>query len=317
MTSFIISTLEQGFIFAIVALGVYITYKILDFPDLSVDATFPLGASITALCLTNGINPLIACILAFLAGMIAGSITGFLHVKLKITNLLSGILVMIGLYSINLRIMGKSSIPLFNVKTVFNINLDKVIIIGIIAALVKILLDLFLKTKLGFLLKAVGDNEQLVTSLGVNKNRIKVIGLMVSNGLVALAGSIMAQSQGFSDVGMGAGTVVIGLAAVILGESVLKKVKFIKGTTMALTGAILYKFAISLALRAGLQPNDLKLVTALIVVVILSTNNLESKQFIKKIHCLLEKLFNRKPKKAVSNKGGDRIASNTKSTQSI
>ncbi|GAA0180610.1 ABC transporter permease [Clostridium sediminicola] len=305
MTSFLISTFEQGFIFAIVALGVYITYKILDFPDLSVDATFPLGASVTALCLTNGLNPFVACVLAFVAGMLAGSITGFLHVKLKITNLLSGILVMIGFYSINLRIMGKSNIPLFNAKTMFSFNIETVVIVGIFAVLVKILLDLFLKTKLGFLLKAVGDNEQLITSLGVNKNTIKVVGLMISNGLVALAGSIMAQYQGFSDVGMGAGTVVIGLAAVILGESIFKNIGFIKGTTMALFGAVLYKLAIGLALRFGLSPTDLKLVTALIVIVILSTNNFEGK------------LTSKKQKEAIRTKGGEKLASNTKSVQSI
>lgn len=305
MASFLISTFEQGFIFAIVALGVYITYKILDFPDLSVDATFPLGASVTALCLTNGINPYVSCVLAFVSGMVAGSITGFLHVKLKITNLLSGILVMIGFYSINLRIMGKSNIPLFNVKTMFSLNMGTVAIVGIFAVSVKILLDLFLKTKLGFLLKAVGDNEQLITSLGVNKNIIKVVGLMLSNGLVALAGSIMAQYQGFSDVGMGAGTVVIGLAAVILGESIFKNINFVKGTTMALLGAVLYKLAIGLALRLGLSPTDLKLVTALIVIVILSTNNLEGK------------FFNKKQKKVLKTKGGDNLASSTKSIQSI
>lgn len=305
MTSFLISTLEQGFIFAIVALGVYITYKILDFPDLSVDATFPLGASVTALCLTNGINPFIACILAFVSGMLAGSITGFLHVKLKITNLLSGILVMIGFYSINLRIMGKSNTPLFNTKTIFNFNMETIVIVGVFAIFIKILLDLFLKTKLGFLLKAVGDNEQLITSLGVNKNIIKVVGLMISNGLVALAGSIMAQSQGFSDVGMGAGTVVIGLASVILGESIFKNINFVKGTTMALLGAILYKLAIALALRLGLDPNDLKLVTALIIIIILSTNNLEGK------------LFHKKQKRISIIEGGDKLASSTKSVQGI
>jgi putative ABC transport system permease protein len=305
MIPFLISTLEQGFIFAIVGIGVYITYKILDFPDLSVDATFPLGASVTAVCLINGINPYVACILAFIAGMIAGSITGFLHVKLKITNLLSGILVMIGLYSINLRIMGKSNIPLFNVKTMFSFNMQTVVIVGAFAIFTKIFLDLFLKTKLGFLLKAVGDNEQLITSLGVNKSVIKVVGLMISNGLVALAGSIMAQYQGFSDVGMGAGTVVIGLAAVILGESIFKNINFVKGTTMALLGAILYKLAIGLALRMGLSPIDLKIVTSLIVVVILATNNLEGK------------FFNNKQKKFAKIEGGDKIASNTKSTQSI
>ncbi len=218
----LINILEQGLIFSIMAIGVYITYRILDFPDLSVEGTFPLGAATAAVCLMNGINPFIACLLAFISGSIGGIITGLLHVKLKITNLLSGILVMIALYSINLRIMGKSNIPLFGKDTIFTAVSNPIIIIAIFALASKIILDLFLKTKLGFILKATGDNEQLVTSLGVNKNMIKIVGLMVSNGLVALSGAIMAQYQGFADVGMGTGIVVMGLAAVIIGESILK-----------------------------------------------------------------------------------------------
>ncbi|MFA9398641.1 MAG: ABC transporter permease [Clostridiaceae bacterium] len=299
MLPFIIGTLEQGFIFAIVALGVYITYRILDFPDLSVDATFPLGASVAAVCLTKGMNPILACIFAFLAGSLGGLATGLLHVKLKITNLLSGILVMIGLYSINLRIMGRSNIALFNYETIFSNNINPVIIVGIFAIIAKILLDIFLKTKLGFILNAVGDNEQLVTSLAVNKNFVKVIGLMLSNAIVALAGALMAQNQGFADVGMGTGTVVIGLAAVILGESVFRKSNIVKNTTMVLIGAILYKLAIAAALRFGLQPTDLKLVTALIVIAVLATNNFEIKGL--------------KNKNAKTSEGGVIIASSTKS----
>lgn len=266
----LINVLEQGLIFAIVSLGVYITYKILDFPDLSVDGTFPLGAAVTATLIVKGVDPFVACFISFIAGCIGGLITGLLHVKLKITNLLSGILVMIALYSINLRIMKRSNIPLFGEKTIFSSSISPLIIIAIFAILSKILLDLFLKTKLGFLLKAVGDNEQLVSSLGVNKDVIKVIGLMISNGLVALAGSLMAQQGGFADVGMGTGTVVIGLAAVIMGESILGRMNFIKASTMAILGSVLYKGAIALALRLGLQSTDLKLITAVIVVITLS-----------------------------------------------
>lgn len=270
---FIINVLEQGLIFSLVALGVFITYKILDFPDLSVDGTFPLGAAVTSVLLLKGINPYITTVIAFVCGAFAGLITGLLHVKLKITNLLSGILVMIGLYSINLRIMGKSNIPLFNSKNIFN-NISKPIIILLIFTLLfKVIVDLFLDTKLGFLLKAVGDNEQIVTTLGVNKDNIKIIGLMLSNGLVSISGAIMAQYQGFADVGMGTGTVVMGLAAVIMGESLLKKVKLIKFTTTALLGAILYKLSIAFALKMGLATTDLKLITAIIVTLALSINN--------------------------------------------
>lgn len=275
MTGFLLSVLEQGLIFSIVSLGVYITYKILDFPDLSVDGTFPLGAAVTALCLSKGINPFVACFYSIIAGMLGGLITGLLHVKLKITNLLSGILVMIGLYSINLRVMGKSNISFFNFDTIFTSAkvINSVFLIAILAVGVKVLLDLFLKTKMGFMLKAVGDNEQLVTSLGVNKDTIKIIGLMISNGIVALGGSIMAQHQGYAAVGMGTGVVVIGLAAVILGEAVLKKLNFVKATTMALLGAVLYKLAVGGALRVGLPPSDLKLITAIIVIAVLGANN--------------------------------------------
>lgn len=275
MSGFLLSVLEQGLIFAIVSLGVYITYKILDFPDLSVDGTFPLGAAVTALCFSKGINPFAACFYSIIAGMLGGLITGLLHVKLKITNLLSGILVMIGLYSVNLRIMGKSNISFFNFDTIFTAAevINSVFLIAIFAVGVKVLLDLFLKTKMGFMLKAVGDNEQLVTTLGVNKDTIKVIGLMISNGIVALGGSIMAQHQGYAAVGMGTGTVVIGLAAVILGEAVLKKLNFVRATTMALLGAVLYKLAVAGALGVGLPPSDLKLITAIIVIAVLGANN--------------------------------------------
>lgn len=302
MINFLVSILEQGAIFAIVALGVYITYKILDFPDMSVDGTFPLGAAVTALCLSKGINPFIACLIAVFAGMIGGTATGLLHVKLKISNLLSGILVMIGLYSINLRIMGKSNIPFFGFNTMFVITkgVPSVLVIAIIAIGVKLLLDIFMKTKVGFVLNAVGDNEQLVTSLGINKDVIKVIGLSISNGIAALGGSIMAQNQGYADVGMGTGTVVIGLAAVILGRSVLKNVKYVKATTMAVIGAILYKLAIGVALRIGLQPQDLKLVTALIVIGVLGANNFKLSSFRKR-----------------EKEGDELVASNTKSVQGI
>lgn len=273
MNSFWVSTLEQSFIFGIMVLGVYITYKVLDFPDLSVDGSFPLGASITALCLTRGIDPFLASFLALIGGALGGAITGFIHVKLKISNLLSGILVMTGLYSINLRIMGKANIPLFNEKTVFSNGIPPIFVVLIAALLVKVILDLFLDTKAGFVLKATGDNPQLITSLGIDTGKMKIMGLMISNGFVAFSGSILSQYQKFSDVGMGTGMVVMGLASIIIGESLFKRVSFIKGTTFALIGAILYRICVSLVLRIGLPPTDLKLITAIMVVVFLGLNN--------------------------------------------
>lgn len=303
----VINALEQGLLFALVAMGVYITYKILDFPDLSVDGTFPLGASISAALLINGVNPWISILIATIGGAIAGSITGFLHVKLKISNLMSGILVMMGLYSVNLRIMGKSNIPLFNTNYIFKSTaVNSIFIILAIVVVVKIILDLFLKTKAGFLLTAVGDNEQVVSSLGVNKNLVKVLGLAISNGLVALAGALTVQHQGFADVTMGTGIVVMGLAAVIIGVSIFGKISFIKATTLSIFGAIIYKLVIAIALWMKLNPNDLKILTAVLVAVALAANNNVFK-------------FKRKNRdvKSMSNKGGDGDAKDSRVMQSI
>ena len=303
----VINALEQGLLFALVAMGVYITYKILDLPDLSVDGTFPLGASISAALLINGVNPWISILIATIGGAIAGSITGFLHVKLKISNLMSGILVMMGLYSVNLRIMGKSNIPLFNTNYIFKSTaVNSIFIILAIVVVVKIILDLFLKTKAGFLLTAVGDNEQVVSSLGVNKNLVKVLGLAISNGLVALAGALTAQHQGFADVTMGTGIVVMGLAAVIIGVSIFGKISFIKATTLSIFGAIIYKLVIAIALWMKLNPNDLKILTAVLVAVALAANNNVFK-------------FKRKNRdvKSMSNKGGDGDAKDSRVMQSI
>lgn len=273
----LINILEQGLLFSIVAIAVYITYKILDFPDMSVDGTFPMGAAISASLLVQGVNPWISILLAALGGALAGAVTGIMHVKLKIDNLMAGILMMIGLYSINLRIMGKANVPLFNVNNIFKYNLPAIVIIAAALIIVKILLDLYLKTKSGFLLIAVGDNEQVVSSLGVNKDMVKILGLLISNALSATAGAVTAQYQGFADVGMGTGTVVMGLAAVIIGTSLFERMSFIKATTLSIIGAIIYKGAIALVLKygavIGLTANDLKLMTAIIVVIALCSNN--------------------------------------------
>ena len=275
----LLTVLEQGLIFGILALGVYLTYKVLDFADLSVEGTFPLGAAITAFLLTQDITPLLAVLISFLGGMLAGAVTGILHVKLKITNLLSGILVMSGLYSINLRIMGKANIPLFNEERIFSGAIPILLTIVISVVCVKIIVDLFLKTKFGFMIKATGDNPQLVTTLGVNLGWVKIVCLMVSNGLVALAGSLSAQYQGFADVGMGTGTIVIGLAAVIFGEAIFKKARWILPTTMAIIGAILYQGCTAIALQLGFPATDLKLLSALIVTLALALNNHKIKAF--------------------------------------
>ena len=270
----IIDAIEEGLLFSIVSMGVYITYKILDFPDLSVDGTYPLGAAITAILLINGVNPWLAIIISAVGGAIAGGITAFLHVKLKISNLMSGILVMIALYSVNLRIMGRSNTPLFSTNTIFkNANLKSIFIIIIMVVICKIIIDTFLKTKRGFLLIAVGDNEQVVSSLGINKNGVKVLGLMISNALVGMAGAIQAQKYGYADVTMGQGIVVMGLATVVIGITIFGKLSLLKCTTLSILGAIIYKVAIAIALKVNFNPNDLKLITAIIVIIALAANN--------------------------------------------
>ena len=270
---FIVNIIEQAGIFGIMAIGVYITYSILDFPDLSVDGSFPLGGAVAAALIVVGVNPWIATFLALIAGAGAGWMTGFLHVKCKITNLLSGILVMIGLYSINLRVMGQSNVPLLNNKTVFSTGIPKVIIIVVLAIAVKVAIDLFFKTKMGYILKTTGDNPQLVTSLGVDLGKTKIMGLMTANALVALSGAIMVQNQRFADVNMGTGTIVMGLASIIIGQSIFKKVSALKVTTIVLIGSIVYRGSVALALYLRFPPNDLKLITAVIVVVAITINN--------------------------------------------
>lgn len=270
----IFSTIEQGLIFAIMALGVYISYKVLDFPDLTVEGSFPLGGAIASSLLIKGANPVLALIFALIGGAIAGAATGYIHVKYRVTNLLSGIIVMTGLYSINLRVMGSSNAPLFNTTHLFSKG-GAIIIIFSLLITIKLVLDLLLTTKFGFILRALGDNERLVTSLGVDKGTIKIIGLMLANSLAALSGGILVQYQGFSDAGMGSGVIVIGLASVILGDALFNRFKVFSSTTKVVIGALAYRGIIAIALEVGMKASDLKLITAVIAVSILSINGRE------------------------------------------
>ena len=262
-------TLEQSFIFAVMVLGVYVSYKILDFPDMTVDGSFPLGAAVAAASIVKGLNPVLALILAMAAGAAAGFITGMIHVKLRVTNLLAGIIVMTGLYSINLRIMGKSNIPLFSVKHLFNGSVSAIIVVAVILLVVKLGIDFLLKTKFGFALKALGDNESLIISLGLNEKTLKIYGLMLANSLVALSGAILAQYQGFADVGMGTGTIITGLASIIIGDALFGKKKVIKISMMVIFGTIIYRTIIALSLKVGMNASDLKLITSALVVIII------------------------------------------------
>ncbi len=272
MNELFISTLSQGLIFAVAALGIFITFRILDFPDLSVDGSFTMGAAICAVLVKSGVNPVIALIVSVIGGMCAGAFTGMLHVKFGITNILSGIIVMIGLYSINLRIMGKSNIHLFDVSHLFSSSssLQKLILLAVFVLILKLTLDLFFKTQIGYVLKALGENESFVTSLGFDSGKFKILGLVMANGCVAFSGALYAQYQGFADVGMGTGLIVSGLASIVIGEILFKKVSILKMTTVAIFGSLIYRSILSVALKLGLNASDLKLVTAVIMILILS-----------------------------------------------
>ena len=292
--SIILGFLEEGLVYAIMALGVYITYKILDFPDLSVDGTFPLGGAVGVTLILAGVNPVLTLFAAFLAGAAAGSATGFIHVKLKVRDLLSGIIVMTALYSVNLRITGKSNVPIFNCQTIFEndflaslipesvSSFTVLIILVIIVAIVKILLDLYLKTRSGYLLQAVGDNESLVTALAKDKGLVKIIGLALANGLAALAGAVYCQKNGNFAIEMGTGTMVIGLANVIIGTKLFQKVGILKSTTAVIIGSIIYRGCVSLAISLGMKASDLKLITAALLLVILVISNGKEKKV--KVH---------------------------------
>ena len=287
MLDLIISTLTQGFIYAMLSFGIYITYKILDFPDLSVDGSFPLGAAVTAVLLVKGVNPYLTLLAAVAVGAAAGFVTGFIHVRLKVRDLLAGIITMTALFSVNLQIAGSNLSVARTTDTVFtaaptmalfgslSLIWRKLIVSLIIMLLCKILLDLYFKTKNGFLLRAVGDNSALVTTLAKDMGRIKIIGLVISNALVALSGAVVCHEQRSFSAMMGTGQMVFGLAAVIIGTTLFRKMSFVKGTTAVIAGSVIYKSCIQIAISLGLPANLLKLITAVLFLVILVLGNLE------------------------------------------
>ena len=287
MLDLIISTLTQGFIYAMLSFGIYITYKILDFPDLSVDGSFPLGAAVTAVLLVKGVNPYLTLLAAVAVGAAAGFVTGFIHVRLKVRDLLAGIITMTALFSVNLQIAGSNMSVARTTDTVFtaaptmalfgslSLIWRKLIVSLIIMLICKILLDLYFKTKNGFLLRAVGDNSALVTTLAKDMGRIKIIGLVISNALVALSGAVVCHEQRSFSAMMGTGQMVFGLAAVIIGTTLFRKMSFVKGTTAVIAGSVIYKACIQIAISLGLPANLLKLITAVLFLVILVLGNFE------------------------------------------
>jgi putative ABC transport system permease protein len=296
MFTALFGSVESGLIYAIMALGVYLSFRILDFPDLTVDGSFVTGAAVSAVLIVNGVNPFLATLVALMIGFLAGCITGLLHTKGNINPLLAGILMMIALYSINLRIMGKSNVPLLQEDTVFTLILDfwnklgidaflqqlfisiglegfipktwSIVVTMLLLILVmKYLLDYFLKTEIGLAIRAVGDNQNMITSFSANTDMLKIVGLGLSNALVAFSGAFVAQYGGFSDIGMGIGMIVIGLASVIIGEAIVGVKTIMRATVAVIIGAIIYRLIVAMALRVNfLDTGDMKLITALIVI---------------------------------------------------
>lgn len=283
------ATAEQGLIYSLMAMGVMITYLILDFPDLTVDGSFPLGGAVSASLILQGVNPLLSALIATLCGMFAGLMTGLIHVRLKVRALFSGIIMMTALYSVNLRITGGSSLlsiprqsaTMFRNNAVTGLLPDglSVLIISLaIVILVKAALDWLLTTRFGLLLRATGDNEKVVTSLARDHGSMKIMGLIIANGLVAFCGAVLCQQQRLFDISMGTGAMVLALASVIIGVNLFKRAERMRATTKVIIGSLIYKAAYSLAISMGLRPGDMKLVTALLFLGILSARLLKKKE---------------------------------------
>ena len=286
----------QGLLWGIMTLGVYLTFRILNIADMTCDGSFALGGSTCAILVTKGVNPLLAVFISFFTGLVAGLATGIMHTKLKIHEILAGILSMIALYSINIRIMGKSNTPLLGVETIMTKMQDKLdltpniasFIVGLVFGLLLIVfLYWFCGTEIGSCIRATGNNEKMVRAMGVDTDKMKLLGLMLSNGLIALSGALVAQQQGYGDVGMGTGAIVIGLASIILGESIFayfnKRFAFYVTLLSILLGSVVYRLIIAIVLQLGLKSSDLKLLTAIIVVIALAIPVAKSKIIKKKL----------------------------------
>ncbi|AQS54868.1 ABC transporter permease [Novibacillus thermophilus] len=272
------TAIDLGLIYAVMALGVYLTFRILDMPDLTVDGSFTTGAAVAAKLIISGVPPLWATLAAVVAGMIAGWITGILHTKGNINGLLAGILTMIGLYSINLRIMGEANLSLLREDTLITPLRDggylgtwlSIVLLALIVVVIKLLLDWLLHTEIGLSVQATGDSPEMIKSLGVNTDHTKMLGLSLSNGLVGLSGALIAQYQGFADIGMGIGLILVGLASVIIGQVLFGNRSIVVSTLAVILGSIVYRIVITLSLELGFNPSDMKLISAVLVVLALT-----------------------------------------------
>jgi len=281
-------SLYEGLAFGFVTIGVYLTFRVLAFPDLTVDGSFALGGAVAAVLIVNGVNPFLATLAALGAGLCAGLATSLLNTKLKIPALLASILVMVGLYSINLRVMmGRPNLPLLREVTIFSLASQllgletsiayKLVVTGLLAVIVFLALNWFLRTEIGLALRATGDNEQMVRGAGVDTDKTTILGVSIANGLVAFSGGVVAQGQGFSDVGMGIGMIIMGLASVIIGEALFRPKGVARLLLAALGGTFVYRLVISVALRMGMRATDLKLITAVIVITAMAIPYLQKK----------------------------------------
>ncbi|HKJ65596.1 MAG TPA: ABC transporter permease [Desulfopila sp.] len=285
-----LGAVEQGLVYGIMVIGVYLTFRILDFPDLTVDGSLPLGASISAVAITHGINPYLSLVFALMGGFVAGMITAVLNTKFKILHLLASILTMIALYSINIRIMDGPNVALLGADTVFDVVIAAgvpgryagILIFGVFGLSVTAFIVWFLKTELGMAILATGDNPKMITSLGVNTHAVIILGVGLSNALVALSGALVAQNQGAADVGMGIGTIIAGLASVIIGETIFGHGTIARAFIAALLGSVVYRLAIALALGLefgdfSFNPSDLNLITSVLVIIALIAPNIKKK----------------------------------------
>jgi len=280
-------SLYEGLVFGFVAIGVYLTFRVLGFPDLTVDGSFTLGAAVAAVLIANGVNPFLATLAALGAGLCAGLATSLLNTKLRIPALLASILVMVALYSINLRIMGGANVSLLREVTIFDQVSEflgvstriayQLVVAAVLATIVFFILNWFLRTEIGLALRATGDNEQMVRGAGVDTDKTTILGVSIANGLVAFSGGVVAQGQGFSDVGMGIGMIIMGLASVIIGEALFRPKGVARLLLAALGGTFVYRLVISTALRMGMRATDLKLITAVIVIIAMAIPYLQKK----------------------------------------
>ncbi|MDD9146704.1 ABC transporter permease [Enterococcus hirae] len=285
LISIFLSSASQGVLWALLAIGVFLTFRILDIADLTAEGSFPLGAGIAAVSITNGLSPIVACLLGFLGGAVAGLVSGLLHTKLNIPALLAGIITMTGLYSVTSRIMGAPNLSLLGQKNVFtwaeSLGVSKenaVLIAGLLVALIVVtLLVLFLRTETGLAIRATGDNLAMSEANGINTDTMKIIGYMISNGCIALSGSLLAQNNGFADLNSGIGTIVIGLASIIIAEVLFRNQPLLLRLLTIILGAVIYRFILALVFELNVQPSDSKLASALVLVICLSFPQIQQK----------------------------------------